>query len=146
MEIVEVTSASGELLRPDVLAAAERVHRQLRPQLEADYAAHLGRIFGGGGRMLAVVEAGAVLGLAVYRVYENITDGRRLYVDDLVTDEARRSGGVGGALLDRLEREARRLECAMLVLDSGTQRTAAHRFYFRQGMVITSFNFKKRLK
>jgi GNAT superfamily N-acetyltransferase len=146
VEIVEVTGASGEVLQPGVLAAAEPVHRQLRPQLELDYAAHLARVFAGGGRMLAAVEAGAVLGLAVYRVYENITDGRRLYVDDLVTDEARRSRGTGAALLARLEDEARRHGCTTLVLDSGTQRTAAHRFYFRQGMVITSFNFKKRLK
>ncbi|HSO05924.1 MAG TPA: GNAT family N-acetyltransferase [Pelomicrobium sp.] len=146
MEIVEITSESGDLVRPDLLAAAERVHRQLRSALESDYAAHLTRIFGQGARMLVAQEKGGVAGVAVFRVYENTSDGPRLYVDDLVTDEARRSGGVGGALLDRLEAEARRRGCTVLVLDSGTQRTAAHRFYFRQGMVITSFNFKKRLK
>jgi GNAT superfamily N-acetyltransferase len=146
VEIVEITSESGDVLRPDLLAAAEPVHRQLRPQIESDYSGHLQRVFAGGGRLLVAQEKGQVVGLAVYRVYENTSDGPRLYVDDLVTDQARRSGGVGGALLDRLEAEARRRGCTTLVLDSGTQRTQAHRFYFRQGMVITSFNFKKRLK
>ena len=31
------------------------------------------------------------------------------------------------------------------VLDSGTHRPQAHKFYFREGMVITSFSFKKPL-
>jgi len=30
-------------------------------------------------------------------------------------------------------------------LDSGTQRTQAHKFYFREGMVVTSFHFAKKL-
>ncbi len=36
--------------------------------------------------------------------------------------------------------------CESFILDSGTHRQQAHKFYFREGMVITSFNFKKSLK
>jgi hypothetical protein len=34
----------------------------------------------------------------------------------------------------------------VLALDSGTQRTDAHRFYFREGLVIPAFCFRKTLK
>ena len=61
----------------------------------------------------------------------------------LVTGASR---GIGRALLHHLERHAKDMECDVLALDSGTQRTDAHRFYFREGMVIPSFCFRKNLK
>jgi GNAT superfamily N-acetyltransferase len=87
-----------------------------------------------------------VAGVAVFRVFENTHAGRRLYVDDLVTDEAWRSSGVGVALLRHLEAEARARDCSGIELESGSHRTRAHRFYFREGFVITGFSFKKELK
>ncbi len=38
-----------------------------------------------------------------------------------------------------LEAVARKLGANGLVLDSGTQRTQAHKFYFREGFVIPVF-------
>jgi GNAT superfamily N-acetyltransferase len=133
MKIVDLASEGGRIAGSEWLARAERVHRQLRPQLPADYA----------GKMALAVEDETVLGLAVYRWHENTFDGLKFYVDDLVTDEARRSSGVGHALIAHLENIARGLGAGGLVLDSGTQRTQAHKFYFREGFVITSFTFKK---
>ena len=74
-------------------------------------------------------------------IVEMLAHGRFLYVDDLVTLDAERSKGHGDALIDWLEAEARREGCRNLQLDSGTQRTAAHRFYFRKRMVVNSFHF-----
>ena len=68
-----------------------------------------------------------------------------MYVDDLVTDEANRSSGAGMALLGHLQELAVARECEKLVLDSGTQRTRAHAFYFREGFAISSFHFVKPL-
>ena len=68
-----------------------------------------------------------------------------MYVDDLVTDEANRSSGAGGALLQHLKKIAIARHCEKLVLDSGTQRTRAHAFYFREGFAISSFHFVKPL-
>jgi hypothetical protein len=48
-------------------------------------------------------------------------------------------------MLDECERLARELGCENLALDSGTQRQRAHKFYFRAGMTITSFHFRKPL-
>ncbi|MGP0060377.1 MAG: N-acetyltransferase family protein, partial [Beijerinckiaceae bacterium] len=134
MKIVQITVACGEVVEPVWLARAETVHRQLRPQLPADYAAKMRKVFAGGGEMCVCTDAAAVLGVAVYRAFENTFSGYRFYVDDLVTDETRRSQGVGHMLLEYLEQEANRRGATSLELESGTQRDQAHKFYFREGM------------
>jgi GNAT superfamily N-acetyltransferase len=142
MNIVEVFAQDGEIAGSEWLARAEQVHRQLRPYLPADYAAKMARVLKDS-RMALAVKGDTVSGLAVYRWHENTYDGLKFYIDDLVTDEALRSGGVGHALIVHLENAARKLGASGLILDSGTQRTQAHKFYFREGFVIPAFNFKK---
>lgn len=145
MQIVEITDDRGAVVARDWLRKAQYVHRQLRTALPAEYEEKMRRVFAGGGRMCVAVDRDEVAGVAVYRTHENTWAGRQLYVDDLVTDEARRSKGVGRALLGHLESKARAAGLQTLCLDSGTQRHEAHRFYFREGMVVTSFHFVKKL-
>ncbi len=145
MRIVEVTDRSGGVAEAQWLARAERVHRQLRPLLPEDYCGKMMRVFALGARMCVAAEGERVLGVAVYRISENTFSGVHLYVDDLVTDEPERSKGVGRALLDYLQRRARESGCETFCLDSGVQRARTHQFYFREGMHISSFNFKKSL-
>lgn len=142
MKIIEVYAENGKLVGTEWLKKAEQVHRQLRPHLPVDYMEKMWRILEKA-RMALAVESDAVVGLAVYRWHENISDGIKFYVDDLVTDEMQRSRGVGHALIEHLEVVARNLGANGIMLDSGTQRTQAHRFYFREGFVIPAFNFKK---
>ena len=142
MKIVEVFVEAGQVVGSEWLTRAEGVHRQLRPHLPVDYAAKMARVLRDA-RMALAVEGDTVLGLAVYRWHENTFDGMKFYIDDLVADESRRSEGVGHTLIAHLDATARKLGMNGLVLDSGTQRTQAHKFYFREGFVITSFNFKK---
>ncbi|MCG6932660.1 MAG: GNAT family N-acetyltransferase [Gallionella sp.] len=142
MNIVEVFAEDGRMAGAEWLARAEGVHRQLRPQLPGGYSARMARILEDA-RMALAVNGETVLGLAVYRWHENTSDGLKFYIDDLVTDEAHRSGGVGHALIAHLEQVAKELGANAMVLDSGTQRTQAHRFYYREGFVIPAFNFKK---
>jgi GNAT superfamily N-acetyltransferase len=75
-------------------------------------------------------------------VIENLSAGRVLYVDDLVTDAERRSQGHGAALLGWLIDRARLEGCAKLDLDSGMQRKDAHRFYLSQGMTAYAHHFR----
>jgi GNAT superfamily N-acetyltransferase len=145
MEMIEITDAHGAIVRAPWLERVEPVHRELRRALPTDYRGKMQRVFAGGGRMVVAAEGNAVCGLAVWRVIENTAIGVHLYVDDLVTAERRRSLGVGHALMQWLEQRARERSCVALVLDSGTQRTRAHRFYFREGMAVVCFNFSKDL-
>jgi GNAT superfamily N-acetyltransferase len=127
-----------------LLRSAERVHRQLRPHL-GDYLARIREVLGAGAEMAVAVDNGEVRGVTVFRIVERTYSGRELYCDDLVTDESRRSTGVGHALMQYMERICRERACDTFALDSGTQRQRAHRFYFREGMTIPSFHFVKKV-
>jgi GNAT superfamily N-acetyltransferase len=145
LTLIDVTDGSGTVTAPAWLTRAEALHRDLRPQLPADYSAAMARVFASGGRLVVATQDDVVLGLAVWRVLENTMFGRFLYVDDLVTDSALRSRGVGKALLSRCEAIAVERGCREFVLDSGVQRAPAHRFYFREGLAVRAFNFGKSL-
>lgn len=145
LQIIEVTDAEGRIVAARWLSQAETVHRQLRPQLMPNYSDQMLRVFANGGRMLVAVDDGQVLGLTVWRYLEKTFSRSELYIDDLVTDSSHRSEGVGKALLGWCEAKARALGCTQLTLDSGTPRLKAHKFYFREGLQITSFHFVKPL-
>jgi GNAT superfamily N-acetyltransferase len=122
--------------------------RVLRPHLvEGELVARVRRQASEYGYELVWVEEdGLPVALAGYRVMEFLAWGRVLYVDDLVTDEARRGRGHGGRLLDWLLEEARRRDCAELHLDSGVHRFAAHRVYHSRRLEISSHHFSRRLR
>ena len=131
---------------PRLSAEILPVLQQLRPQLTAEsFAAIYAEGFASGLRFLAAYDGDACVGVAGWRIWAKTFGGRELYVDDLVTDEARRSTGVGAALLGELEQRARAAGCTVLALDSGVHRAGAHRFYFREGMSIVSYRFSKPL-
>lgn len=146
LQVLDVTARDGALIEPGWLARAENTHRQLRPQIPGDYAQGMQRVFAQGGRLAVAVVAEAVVGVAVWRAYENTFSGRFLYVDDLVTDESYRSRGVGHALLAHCETIALEIDCSRVVLDSGVQRAQAHKFYFREGYTIGAYSFVKDMK
>lgn len=143
-QVALVAGAAPIPAEPALLARAEPVHRQLRPHLADDYAATMAGIFADGGEMIvAMNSAGDVAGVAVYRCFRNTFSGVRFYVDDLVVDVSQRSSGVGKAMLAWMRQEAARRGANDLQLESGTQRTQAHKFYFREGFVINAFSFKQ---
>lgn len=135
-----------EMFSDTEVAATFPVMRGLRPHLDEEgYAERVRRMRGEGYRLAAVVEGEKVLCVAGFRIFEFLAHGKFLYVDDLVTDEGARSGGSGKRMLDWLADEARNAGCEKLQLDSGVGRHAAHKFYFREGMHITSYHFSKEL-
>ncbi len=146
MNVVAVTDRAGNVVEPALLARAETVHRQLRPQLPADYVKRMHEIFALGAEMAVAVDGDDVCGVTVFRLIECTFTGRDLYVDDLVADDQKRSSGVGHALLAHVEAQARERDANIVTLDSGTQRQQAHKFYFREGFTVTSFHFSKPLK
>jgi len=145
IEVVAVTDDGGSVLNADLLAQAQVIHRQLRPRLPEDYVARMKEIFASGAEMAVARVGPDVVGLTVFRVIEKSFTGRELYCDDLVTDEKRRSTGVGHALMAYMEKVARERRCDVLALDSGTHREQAHKFYFREGLTITAFRLSRKL-
>lgn len=131
---------------PRLAADVLPVLLELRPHLDAgSFAAVYAEGHPQGYRFTAAYAGGRCVGVAGWRIIATAHAMRKLYVDDLVTSAADRSGGVGNALLGVLERKAREAGCEVLDLDSGVQRHDAHRFYFRERMHISSHHFTKRL-
>lgn len=69
--------------------------------------------------------------------------GRYLEIDNIVVDPARRSSGLGSALIQHLEAFGREKDCKLAVLDSYTSNHASHRLYHRLGFEIWGFHFVK---
>lgn len=145
MNVFAVSNERGEITDANLLAAAEGVHRQLRPDLPRDYVGRIKQVLASGAEMAVAVADGRVVGVTVFRVLEKTHSGRDLYCDDLVTDEKQRSSGVGHALVEYMEKVCRERRCDTFSLDSGVQRRQAHKFYFREAMTITSFHFEKKV-
>ena len=146
MKIIAITNAVHEIIELEWLTQSEFVHRQLRPQLPQGYVARMQEVFANGADMAVCLRDAKVCGIAVFRILEKTYSGRELYCDDLITDETRRSTGVGHALIAYMEQVANERGCDSLALDSGTQRQQAHKFYFREGLTIPAFHFSKLLK
>lgn len=128
----------------DEIHACYPVMSQLRSHVGAEeFLEHVRKQTDEGYRLAFLEIDGRPVTVAGYRIFHQLVAGKVLYVDDLVTDEALRSGGFGARMLGWLLSEARRAECRSFELDSATHRTAAHRFYRREGMDATSLHFRK---
>lgn len=98
-----------------------------------------------GYRLAYIADGGRVLAVAGYRIADSLAWGKFLYVDDLVVAGLDRSKGLGQELMDWLFAKATELKCDSFHLDSGVQRHAAHRFYMRNGLAISSHHFSMQL-
>lgn len=126
------------------IAACYPVMLELRPHVaERDFVSRVRRQEAAGYRLAYVVEGCEPVAVAGYRIGENLAWGRFLYVDDLVTRATHRSRGYGAALLSWLTTQAAEAGCQQVHLDSGLQRTDAHRFYERESMERASVHFRK---
>lgn len=123
------------------------VIKLLRPHLdEGGFVQQVQRQMANHGyQLLFIEEDGKVKAAAGYRIAEFLAWGKTLYVDDLITDEAERGRGFGGALLQWLQAKAKESGCAEFHLDSGVHRFDAHRLYLMQKMIISSHHFSKKL-
>lgn len=140
IRLSHVASEGGYLACFDVIHA-------LRPHL-ADataFATQARRQAGQGYRLLAAWQEDQVVGVAGYRVQENLLYGRFLYVDDLVALAGARRQGIGSILIKALRQEAGRQECAHLVLDTALGNALAQRFYFREGLLSRGLHFSQAL-
>ncbi|ALO09175.1 hypothetical protein AQF52_3581 [Streptomyces venezuelae] len=142
MKIIDLEPGDPRL-ESDLLPVLSELRPHLTPELfrevyEAGHAEGL--------RFSAAYDdAGRCVGAAGWRIINNTSSLRKLYVDDLVTAAADRSTGVGHELIAHLESHARAAGCHELNLDSGTHRTGAHRFYLRERFDIVAFHFSRLL-
>jgi GNAT superfamily N-acetyltransferase len=139
-------------LTPEETALAWSALRELRPHMTSPE--DLESLVNGaqraeGYRLIASFADGDEIPAAVagFRTHHTLYAGYILYVDDLVTCEARRGEGHADALMRWLVDEAARLGCDQLHLDSAVirERETAHRFYFNHRLRITAHHFSREL-
>ena len=122
------------------------VMRELRPHIKAiDFAARVLNQQKEGYKLAFLELDDHIRSVAGFRILNLLFSGRTLYIDDLVTRDSDRSLGYGAALFEWLVEYARENGCDYLTLYSGVQRFAAHRFYLKRGMDITSHHFQLKL-
>jgi len=131
---------------------AARAMLELRPRWEtADALADFidDALRPSGYRIVGVLDGPQPEALAVagFREVRSLAWGHYLYVDDVSTLPTARRSGYGEQLMDWLGREARRLGCEGLHLDSGVtaDRAAAHRLYMRNGLRISAHHFEREI-
>lgn len=140
MEIIELEPGDQQL------AAALPVLRELRDHIdEGEIAGIYETAHAQGLRIAAIFDGDDCRAVAGYRIYTNMTSGRHMYVDDLVTAKRWRSHGYGKLLNTYLVEKARNEGCASIQLDSWVQRREAHHFYFRERYSIYGYHFVRSL-
>jgi GNAT superfamily N-acetyltransferase len=133
---VRIVEQDAELVR------IAPVMLQLRPTYsEESLVAQIAEQRAQGFQVAYVESEGEVLCVAGFVIGLKLATGKYLYVDDLVTAADQRSRGAGAVMIAWLKSRARSQGCKQLHLDSGVQRFAAHKFYFREGFSITSHHF-----
>ncbi len=122
------------------------VMSQMRSHLQADkFAQQVREAQKSTGYQLAYIYDDRVAGIAGFNLATNLAWGKYLYLADLVVNEGSRSQGYGQALFTWLIKYAQDHNCQQFHLDSGVQRFAAHRFYLRHKMNISSHHFSLQL-
>lgn len=119
------------------------VMAELRPHLsEREFLEALSRMEKASGYNMAFLsDRSEIAAVGGFKILENLSWGRYLHLDDLVTAEASRSLGFGEALFNWLLEYARREGCRQFHLESGVQRFRAHQFYLNKKMIISCHHF-----
>ena len=131
---------------PREIERAFTVFTYLRPHLTAaKFCEQVPVQYAEGYRMIFVELDGVFAAAAGYRVLNFLAWGKVLYIDDLITHPEKKRNGLGGALLDWLIEEARRLKCDEVHLDTGYGRHDAHRLYLNKGFKLATHHMSIQL-
>jgi GNAT superfamily N-acetyltransferase len=99
-----------------------------------------------GDRVVVADSGDEVVGLAHLQVTPAIElDRPAAKIGALIVAEAHRGEGIGRALVEAVDAEARARGCALLFLTTSERRTDAHEFYKRVGLEETGKRFTKLL-
>jgi GNAT superfamily N-acetyltransferase len=99
-----------------------------------------------GDRVVVAEVDGEVVGLAHLQVSPAIERDRpAAKLGALIVDKAHRGHGIGRALVEAMEQEARRRGCELLFLTTAERRDDAHAFYERAGFELTGRRYSRTL-
>jgi N-acetylglutamate synthase-like GNAT family acetyltransferase len=86
---------------------------------------------------LFVAQEDLILGWIHLEAVEDLIEETKVEVKAIVVDEQARGQGIGQALINVAKKWAREKEINYVFLNCNTLRTDAHRFYSREGFLLT---------
>ncbi|MFJ6208572.1 GNAT family N-acetyltransferase [Lysinibacillus sp. NPDC092081] len=142
-----MTVTIKQLITQQEWMEAYAVMVQLRMELTLEkYFLLLKEMIQDGYMLFALYEKNNIMAVAGLSWRVNFYSERHMFVYDLVTDEAYRSRGYGEKLLHYLHQWGKENGAHYIALESGIQRTSAHRFYEdRLGYEKWCYSFRKAL-
>jgi GNAT superfamily N-acetyltransferase len=118
----------------------------LRPNLDRNqFVADRHRLTAEGYRLIAVKMDGAIVAIVSYVITPHPVYYRELQIHDMATSRPYQSKGFGSMLLAELEKIAKDSNCGRCYVNSRADRTAAHRFYEKNGYESYSTGFVKKV-
>jgi GNAT superfamily N-acetyltransferase len=120
--------------------------KQLNPKLtKARFSELLRNMLSQGYRCIGAYNGEKLVGASGFWTGARFWCGDYVDLDNVVVDNSIRSKGIGKQMIAWVEREAKRLGCTQVGLDSYSVATHAHRFYFREGYGILGYHFVKKI-
>ena len=96
------------------------------------------------GRILVYERDGITCGCIVFIIHYHMHFSHKtMEIVNLVVDENVRGCGIGKELLAYVEKISIDAGCVRVEVDSGKQREAAHRFYYREGFTCSHYKLTK---
>ena len=116
----------------------------LNPKLtKAEFTARLMQMLPLGYRVVGAFEGKTLLGISGFWIGMRFWCGARMDIDNFVVHPKHRNRNIGQKLIVWLEKKAVALKLDLIVLDTYASSALAHRFYFRNGFVITGYHMTK---
>ena len=120
---------------------------ELRPHLlQHSFVATIQQMIAEGYQLAFIEEDDKAVAAIGFRYLQFLFNGKHLYIDDLSTLPSSRGKGYGAKLLQYVEATAKAKGYETVTLDSGYQRTDAHRLYLNEGFNIVAHHFSKKIK
>lgn len=108
-----------ELTTYEEMAGMYCLIKQLYPKMgEGVYREKLARIVKIGYQQVGFYEQGQCVGLAGYKLEEELYRGKMMRLEDLVVDGSKQGSGIGSKLLNYMQEKASELGCETVVLES----------------------------
>ena len=96
-------------------------------------------------RCFGLFETEKLLGVSSGWITVRLYSGKQLEVDNVIVNPVIQSKGLGSKFIKLIEHWAKENDCRTVELNTYTQNSRSHKFYFNQGYQILGFHFQKEI-
>jgi len=96
-------------------------------------------------RCFGVYENEQLLAISSGWITVRLYSGKQLEIDNVIVNPLIQSKGIGSKFIKLIEDWAKENDCMTVELNTYTQNSRSHKFYFNQGYHILGFHFQKQI-